>query len=81
MQTSSKHRLFLFFASHRESGIATVIVLLALLITIRTPVFFTLENFRDIGMDISALIIVAIAQTMVIALPVIVRQILPNRVP
>ncbi len=66
MQTSSKNTVFLFFASHRESGIAAVVVLLAILITIRAPVFFTLGNFRDIGMDISALIIVAIAQTMVI---------------
>ncbi len=65
-QQSSKPSIFLFFASHRESGIATVVVLLAILITIRAPVFFTLGNFRDIGMDISALIIVAIAQTMVI---------------
>jgi rhamnose transport system permease protein len=65
-QQSSKHRIFLFFASHRESGIAVIVVLLAILITIRAPVFFTLTNFRDIGMDISALIIVAIAQTMVI---------------
>ena len=65
-QHSSKKGLFFFFASHRESGIAVVVVLLAILITIRAPVFFTLGNFRDIGMDISALIIVAIAQTMVI---------------
>ncbi|MBD3305229.1 ABC transporter permease [candidate division KSB3 bacterium] len=32
----------------------------------RAPVFLTLENIRDIGMDISALTIVAIGQTMVI---------------
>jgi rhamnose transport system permease protein len=65
-QQPSKHSIFLFFASHRESGIASVIILLVILTTLRAPVFFTLENFRDIGMDISALIIVAIAQTMVI---------------
>jgi rhamnose transport system permease protein len=65
-QQPSKYSIFLFFASHKETGIAIVVVLLAILITIRAPVFFTLENFRDIGMDISALIIVAIAQTIVI---------------
>ncbi len=65
-QLSSKKGLFLFFASHRESGILIVIVLLAFLVTLRAPVFLTLENMRDIGMDISALTIVAIAQTMVI---------------
>ena len=61
-----KQQVFLFFASHRESGIFIVIILLSLLITLRAPVFFSLENMRDIGMDISALTIVAIAQTMVI---------------
>jgi len=65
-QDTSSNRVFLFFASHRESGIASVIILLVILITLRAPVFFSLTNFRDIGMDISALIIVAIAQTMVI---------------
>jgi len=65
-QQSSKKSIALFFANYRESGIAGVIVLLAMLTTIRAPVFFTLGNFRDIGMDISALIIVAIAQTIVI---------------
>ena len=65
-QQDSKNSLFLFFAKHRESGIALVIVLLALLVTLRAPVFLTFSNMRDIGMDISALVIVAIAQTMVI---------------
>lgn len=65
-RNSSPNSLFLFFASHRESGIASALILLAVIITIRAPIFFTVENFRDIGMEISALIIVAIAQTMVI---------------
>jgi len=65
-QQPLQERLFLFFASHRESGIALVILLLAVLITLRAPVFLTFANMRDIGMEISALIIVAIAQTMVI---------------
>ncbi len=65
-QPSSSKGLFFFFASHRESGIALVIVVLVILVTIRAPVFLTTGNIRDIGMDISALIIVAIAQTIVI---------------
>ncbi|PIE35412.1 branched-chain amino acid ABC transporter permease [candidate division KSB3 bacterium] len=63
---SSKKSLFFFFASHRESGIILVIAVLVILVAIRAPVFLTTGNIRDIGMDISALIIVAIAQTMVI---------------
>lgn len=66
MHKDFKQQVFLFFASHRESGIFVVIILLSLLITLRAPVFLSLENMRDIGMDISALTIVAIAQTMVI---------------
>ena len=58
--------ILVFFASHRESGIAVVVAFLALLVTLRAPVFLTLGNFRDIGMDISALIILAVAQTLVI---------------
>jgi rhamnose transport system permease protein len=65
-QNASTKGLMVFFASHRESGIAAVIILLAMLVTVRAPVFLTLGNIRDIGMDISALTIVAIAQTMVV---------------
>ncbi|PID56773.1 branched-chain amino acid ABC transporter permease [candidate division KSB3 bacterium] len=65
-QQRSKKSLFFFFASHRESGIFLVIVVLVILVTLRAPVFLTTGNIRDIGMDISALLIVAIAQTMVI---------------
>ncbi len=43
-----------------------MIVVLVILVTLRAPVFLTTGNIRDIGMDISALLIVAIAQTMVI---------------
>ncbi|MCP4400905.1 MAG: ABC transporter permease [bacterium] len=65
-QQPSKKGLFFFFASYRESGIFLVIAVLVILVTLRAPVFLTSGNIRDIGMDISALIIVAIAQTMVI---------------
>ena len=50
----------------REFGIIIFIIILAVIVTLRAPVFFTLGNFRDILLDISILVIVALAQTMVI---------------
>ncbi len=50
----------------REVSILLFIMLLMLLVTIRTPAFLTLENQRDIFLNISILVIVALAQTMVI---------------
>jgi rhamnose transport system permease protein len=50
----------------RELGIILFILVLAFLVSLRAPVFFTLGNFRDILLDISILVIVALAQTMVI---------------
>ena len=50
----------------REFGIIIFILILAVIVSLRAPVFFTLGNFRDILVDISILLIVALAQTMVI---------------
>jgi len=50
----------------REFGIIIIILILAVLVSLRAPVFLTLGNFRDILLDISILVIVALAQTMVI---------------
>lgn len=50
----------------REFGIIIIILILALLVSLRAPVFLTLGNFRDILLDISILVIVSLAQTMVI---------------
>lgn len=50
----------------REAGIIVFIVALALLVTLRAPAFLTLSNFRDILLNISILVIVALGQTMVI---------------
>jgi rhamnose transport system permease protein len=50
----------------RELGIIVFILVLAFFVSLRAPVFFTLGNFRDILLDISILVIVALAQTMVI---------------
>lgn len=53
-------------ARFREAGIGLFIVLLILAVSLRSPVFFTVANFRDILLNISILTIVALAQTMVI---------------
>jgi rhamnose transport system permease protein len=50
----------------REAGIVVIILLLSVIVTLRSPAFLTLDNFRDILLTISILVIVALAQTMVI---------------
>jgi rhamnose transport system permease protein len=50
----------------RELGIIIIIVVLAIVVGLRASDFLTLGNFRDILVDISILVIVALAQTMVI---------------
>jgi rhamnose transport system permease protein len=67
-QTTSapKSGIFGSLAKFRETGIIVFIVLLMIGVSLRSPYFLTLENFRDILMNISILAIVALAQTMVI---------------
>jgi rhamnose transport system permease protein len=50
----------------REAGIILIIVVLAALVGLRNPVFLTVDNFRDIVLNISILVIVALGQTMII---------------
>jgi rhamnose transport system permease protein len=50
----------------REAGISVFILLLVVVVTLRAPSFLTANNFEDILLNISILIIVALAQTMVI---------------
>lgn len=50
----------------REIGILIFIVGLGILVSLRAPAFLTLSNFEDILLNISILVIVALAQTMVI---------------
>jgi rhamnose transport system permease protein len=50
----------------REVGISVFILLLVIVVTLRAPSFLTASNFEDILLNISILIIVALAQTMVI---------------
>lgn len=53
-------------AAYREVGIAVMLLVLAALVSLRNPAFLTLNNFRDIVLNISILVIVALAQSMVI---------------
>lgn len=50
----------------REAGIIIIILLLSVLVTLRSPAFLSVDNFRDILLTISILVIVALGQTMVI---------------
>lgn len=63
---SGRRSLFSLVASIREAGIFAFIIVLIVVVSLRSPYFLTVENFRDILLDIAALSIVAIGQTMVI---------------
>jgi rhamnose transport system permease protein len=61
-----KQNIFLRLARFRETGITIFIIVLMIAVSIRSPYFLELENFRDILLNISILAIVALGQTMVI---------------
>ncbi|MBN2393890.1 MAG: ABC transporter permease [Anaerolineae bacterium] len=50
----------------REAGISVFILILGVIVALRAPAFLTLENFKDILLNISILSIVALVQAMVI---------------
>jgi rhamnose transport system permease protein len=50
----------------REAGISVFILILVILVSLRAPAFLSVDNFKDILLNISILTIVALAQTMVI---------------
>lgn len=56
----------LVLARVREVGISIFILILVIAVTLRSPGFLTVDNFQDILLNISILVIVALAQTMVI---------------
>ena len=58
--------LFLTLVRFRELSIIIFIVLLIVITAINTPAFLTVENFRNILLNISILVIVALGQMMVI---------------
>ncbi|MEE4193873.1 MAG: ABC transporter permease [Anaerolineae bacterium] len=53
-------------ARFREASIGIFILILGAAVTLRAPAFLTIDNFEDILLNISILVIVALAQTMVI---------------
>jgi rhamnose transport system permease protein len=62
----SRNGLLWTLVRFREAGISIFILILAVAVTLRAPSFLTLDNFKDILLNISILTIVALAQTMVI---------------
>lgn len=62
----SRNGLLWTLIRFREAGISLFIVILVIAVTVRAPSFLTVDNFRDILLNISILAIVALAQTMVI---------------
>ncbi|MCB8983509.1 MAG: ABC transporter permease [Ardenticatenaceae bacterium] len=65
--TNQKSRsLFLTLVRFRELSIIIFILLLIGVVALNTPAFLTIENFRNILLNISILVIVALGQMMVI---------------
>lgn len=62
----SQRRLLQTVVRFREAGIIIFILVLAALVSLRNPAFLSASNFRDILLNISILVIVALAQMMVI---------------
>jgi len=63
---SVRSNLLFTLIRFREAGISIFILLLVFVVTLRAPSFLTADNFNDILLNISILVIVALAQTMVI---------------
>ncbi len=61
-----KLNLLELFSRFREVGIIVFIAILVVAVSLRAPSFLTINNLTDILMNISIMIIVAMAQTMVI---------------
>lgn len=64
--TGSQRSWLTTLARHRELGLLVFILLLTAVVSIRSPYFLDIENIRNILLNISILLIVALAQTMVI---------------
>jgi rhamnose transport system permease protein len=65
-QKPASRNLFLVLASVRETSIFIFIVLIIALVTLRSPYFLNVDNFRDILLDIAILVLVSIGQMMII---------------
>lgn len=65
-KSPSRPNLLWLLVRFREAGISIFILILVIAVTLRAPAFLSVDNFRDILLNISILTIVALAQTMVI---------------
>lgn len=67
-QTTATPRpnVLLFIARFREVGLSIFILILVAAVTLRNPDFLTVRNLNEILLNISILVIVSLAQTMVI---------------
>ncbi len=63
---STRSNLIWTIARFREVGISVFILILVVAVTLLSPSFLTVGNFRDILLNISILVIVALGQTMTI---------------
>jgi rhamnose transport system permease protein len=66
VSSEPQRRMLQAIIRFREAGIIIFILLLAVLVSVRNPAFLSASNFRDILLNISILMIVALAQMMVI---------------
>jgi ribose/xylose/arabinose/galactoside ABC-type transport system permease subunit len=64
--TASRSDWLARVARFRELGLAVFIVVLVTAVTLRTPDFLSVNNLKQILLDISILVIVALAQAVVI---------------
>jgi len=64
--TTARLNIWDLLSRFREVGIIVFILILGAVVTLRAPSFLSVNNFRDILMNISILAIVALGQTIVI---------------
>jgi len=63
---SQRKSIFKLILGRREIALVAFIAILIMVVSLRSPYFFNLNNFRDILLDSSILMIIAIGQMMVI---------------
>ena len=63
---NSSNSIILKFASIREISILGFLIIFSIVISLRNPVFISLENLYDIALDTAILAIVAVGEMMVI---------------
>jgi rhamnose transport system permease protein len=66
MNNHTENSLLLRFAGFREMGIFLFLILVVIVISLRSPVFLTLDNLYDIALDSAILAIVAVGEMMII---------------